>query len=146
MDVINNIGTEVSRVEVEDALKSMSPLKALGPDGLNPLFFQSQWNQVSVNVVNFVQRVFQFPSLIREVNQTFLVLIPKGPQPEDIRDFRPISLCNVIYKLVTKTIVNRIKTYMPTIISPNQCSFVPSHHGSDNIVVGQEIIHTMKTM
>ena len=99
-----------------------------------------------MNVVNFIQRVFQFPSLIREVNQTFLVLIPKGPQPEDIRDFRPISLCNVIYKLVTKIIVNRIKTHMPTIISPNQCSFVPGRHSSDNIIVAQEVIHSMKTM
>ena len=69
VDMINNIGRGVSGVEVEDALKSMGPLKAPGPDRLNPLFFQSQWNQVSVNVVNFVQRVFQFPSLIREVKR-----------------------------------------------------------------------------
>ena len=102
----------------------MGPLKAPGPDDLNPLFFQAQWKQVSGNVIDFVRKVFENPCLIREVNQTFLVLIPKVPHPEIMGDFRPISLCNVIYKLITKIIVNRIKPFMFTIISPNQCSFV----------------------
>ena len=74
------------------------------------------------------------------------MLIPKVPNPEFIRDFRPISLCNVIYKLITKSIVNRIKPVMSTIISPNQCSFVPGRLSSNNIIVAQEVIHTMKTM
>ena len=90
--------------------------------------------------------MFENPCLIREVNQTFLMLIPKVPNPEFMRDFRPISLCNVIYKLITKIIVNRIKPVMSTIISPNQCSFVPGRLSSDNIIVAQEVIHTMKTM
>ena len=144
--VISNMNIDVKEVEVETALKSMGPLKAPGPDGFNPLFFQAQWKQVSGNVIDFVRKVFENPCLIREVNQTFLVLIPKVPNPEFIRDFRPISLCNVIYKLITKIIVNRIKPVMSTIISPNQCSFVPGRLSSDNIIVAQEVIHTMKTM
>ena len=85
--------------------------------------------------------MFENPCLIREVNQTFLVLIPKVPHPEIMRDFRPISLCNVIYKLITKIIVNWIKPVMSTIISLNQCSFVPGRLSSDNIIVSQEVIH-----
>lgn len=80
------------------------------------------------------------------VNQTLLVLIPKGPHPEVLKDFRSISLCNVIYKLVTEIIANKIKLIIATIISPNQCSFVSGRVSSDNIIVAQEVIHSMKTM
>ena len=62
-----------------------------------------------------------------------------------LRDFRPISLCNVSFKIITKLLVNRIKPLMPTLIGPAQTSFVPGRHITDNIVLAQEVIHTMKT-
>ena len=89
-------------------------------------------------------RVFEDPTCIKEVNDTTLVLIPKVEVPEHMKQFCPIGLCNVIYKVVTKVIVNRLRPYMNNLISPNQCSFIPNRHSSDNIVIAQEIIHIMK--
>ena len=62
---------------------------------------------------------------------------------EHLKQFRPIELCNVIYKAVTKIIANRLKPYMSH-LSLNQCSFVPGRHNSDNIIIAQKVIHTTR--
>ena len=74
------------------------------------------------------------------------MLIPKKDSPKELKDLRPISLCNVIYKVITKTIANRLKATMSYIISPNQCSFVLGRHRTDNIIVALEVIHSMRSM
>ena len=78
------------------------------------------------------------------LNNTLLVLIPKVQNLEQVKHFRPISLCNVIYKTITKTLVNRLKNILPDIIAPTQCNFVPGRQISDNIVIFQEVIHSMQ--
>ena len=79
------------------------------------------------------------------MNETLLVLIPKVEQPENLREFRPISLCDVIYKIITKIIANRIKGILDEIIGPHQCSFIKGRHITNNIIVASEAIHTMKS-
>jgi len=78
------------------------------------------------------------------LNDTFLTLIPKIAHPQQVSQFRPIGLCNVIYKLVTKILVQRLKRILPELISPYQSSFVPRRQISDNIVIMQELLHTMR--
>lgn len=140
---LSAMANRVSQTEVESVLRSMRPLKAPGPDGFNALFFQNQWSKVCSSMCEFIRKIFEDPQCIREVNQTFLVLIPKIDFPKRLKDFRPISLCNVIYKLVTKIVVNRLKPILPAIISLNQGSFVPGSLASDNIIVAQDVIYSM---
>lgn len=78
------------------------------------------------------------------MTDALLVLIPKTEQPKSIRQFFPISLCNVTFKLVTKVLVNRLKMIMEHIVSPNQSSFVPHQQTTDNITVCHELIDALK--
>jgi len=82
-----------------------------------------------------------------EVNQTFIALIPKKMQPILPQDFRPISLCNVIYKVIAKSLADRLKPHLPNYIDQSQAAFIKNRHIFSNIVIAQEIIHsfTLKT-
>lgn len=73
-----------------------------------------------------------------------LVLIPKVENVEFYKQFRPISLCSVAYKLITKVLVNRLRPLLNDLVGPAQVSFIPGRQSSDNILVAQELIHTIK--
>lgn len=137
---------EISKEKVYQALFEMGPYKAPGPDGFQPVFFQKHWDIVGQDLLKFVQGVYEGKEDNAKINQTFLVLIPKIPKPEHISQFWPIGLCNTIYKLVTKSLVNKIKSALPHLISINQSSFVSGRHIIDNIIIAQEMIHTMRNL
>lgn len=133
-----------SRTEIETVVKNMGALKAPGPDGFQALFFQKNWDMVSDNVYQLASNVLEGKGMSKRLNDTHIVLIPKVENPEFANQFRSISLCNVAYKIVTKTIVNRIKPMMPHLTACTQSSFVPGRQITDNIVIVQEVIHTMR--
>lgn len=81
---------------------------------------------------------------IVDSNYTYIVLILEDRNPKTVTEYQPISLCNVIYKLITKVLANRLKLILPSIISPNQCAFVPSHLITYNIIAAYHL-HTMHT-
>jgi len=133
-----------SSQDVYSALKDMQPFKAPGPDGFHAFFFQRYWPVVQEEVCRTVLNVLHGYPMPRGLNDTFVVLIPKVPNPETVTQFRPIGLCNVIYKLITRCIVNRLKLVLPYLISPMQSSFVPGRQITDNVIIMQEILHSMK--
>ncbi|CAN1163243.1 LINE-1 retrotransposable element ORF2 protein [Linum perenne] len=139
------LGDIPSHAEIVAALKAMGGLKAPGKDGFHPIFFQSCWSKVGKDVSNFVSDCFRNPELIAKANETIIVLIPKTAKPERISQFRPISLCNVVYKTIAKCIADRLKKHMATLTDVTQTSFVPGRHISDNIVILQEVVHSMRT-
>lgn len=77
-------------------------------------------------------------------NETFVALLPQVDQPELASQFRPIGLCNVAYEIITKVIINRLKLVLPFLISNTQASFVPGRQITNNIVIMQEVLHTMR--
>ncbi|KAA3471264.1 Retrovirus-related Pol polyprotein LINE-1 [Gossypium australe] len=91
-----------------------------------------------------VRRVFRNGNLEDFFNQTLFVLIPKVATLELITLFRPISLCTVPYKILSKVIVNRLKLVMPILVAKNQTCFVGGRHLMDNIVIAQEVIRLMR--
>lgn len=137
---------EVSKEEVHQALFEMGPYKAPRLDGFQPVFFQKHWDIVGQDLLKFVQGVYDGKEDIAKVNKIFLFLIPKTPKPELISQFRPIGLYNTMYKVITKSLVNKIKSVLPHLISINQSSFVPGRHIINNIIVAQEMIHTMRNL
>ncbi|GJU29253.1 trichome birefringence-like protein 3 [Tanacetum coccineum] len=82
-----------------------------------------------------------FRTLLKEINHTFLALIPKVPTPLKVADFRPISCCNVIYKCISKILTNHIIKGVKVVVSDNQSAFVPGRRISDNILITQELMH-----
>lgn len=130
--------------EVVRAVRSMGKFKAPGPDGFQPVFYQHCWEVVGESVLRFVLEFFQTGILPQDTNDAIVVLIRKVAKQEKITQFRPISLCNVLFKIITKTMVGRLKSVMTKLIGPAQSSFIPGRLSTDNIVVVQEEVHSMR--
>ena len=127
--------------EVWRALKQMHPTKSPGPDGMSPIFYQRYWDIVGPHVVNYVLNTLRTGIMPNGLNDTYICLIPKGNCPQMITEFRPISLCNVIYKLVSKVLANRLKRVLPEVICDAQSVFVPGRQITDNVLVAFEVMH-----
>nr|GEV06485.1 hypothetical protein [Tanacetum cinerariifolium] len=93
-------------------------------------------NEVCVAVFDF----FNNGRLLKEVNATIIALVPKSISPQKVSDFRPISCCNVLYKIITKIIANRIKGSLGVLVDESQNAFIPSRQISDNVLLTQELM------
>ncbi|KAK3204570.1 hypothetical protein Dsin_018616 [Dipteronia sinensis] len=135
------MGREViTNEEICDVCFSLHPNKAPGPYGFNAHFFKITWNIVGEDVISALQEFFRSGLLLKELNATILALVPKVPNPSKIKDFRPISFCNTLYKIIAKIIANRIKPCLTDIISSSQLAFVAGRSIGDNILLVQELM------
>lgn len=80
---------------------------------------------------------------IKDINKTLICLIPKVKTADKMRDFRPISLCNTVYKVAAKVLANRLKNVMSDLVAPNQGAFVPQRLITYNIIVVFETLHSL---
>ena len=133
-----------TELEVFQALTSLGSTKAPGPDGFTALFYKKYWYLVKVEVLNCIWNFFNNNSLLRNLNHTFLALIPKSSGSHATNQFRPISLCNIVYKIISKILANRLKPLLTKFISPLQSAFVPNRNIQDNTILAQELLHTFK--
>jgi hypothetical protein len=140
------LSREIHETEVKKALFDMAPWKAPGPDGFPAGFYHNGWRHMANSLCEFAKEVWKKPIEVAEVNCTDICLIPKVNKPEFVTQFRPISLCNVTYKMITKIIVNRLKTIVAKVVSPFQTGFVSGRNITENIVIAQEMLHTMVKM
>ncbi|KAL8125037.1 hypothetical protein AgCh_012638 [Apium graveolens] len=134
----------ISDDEVKNAVFSMHAEKAPGYDGLNPCFYQAYWSVVGKDVVDFCQKFHTTGELLPEVNRTLVCLIPKVKQPQQMTELRPISLCNVLFRILSKVLANRLKICLPTLISPNQSAFIEGRLLTDNALIAFEVNHYIK--
>jgi len=119
----------------------MYPLKAPGLDGMPPLFFQHFWPLIGNVVTKIVLDFLNFGILPLNFNETHIVLAPKIKEPKRVTNYRLISLCNVVYKLASKAIANRLKKILPSIINDTQSAFVHGRLITDNVLVTFETMH-----
>lgn len=139
----DQVSREIYIQEVKDGLWSLKPFKAPGPDGLHIGFFQAYWNIVGSSVFEEVKEIFRSGTMPNHLNETLITLIPKFPGVDNLGSFRPISSCNTIYKVVTKMIVKRLRPYLLNLTFPLQTAFVSGRMEVDNMIIAQELIHTM---
>ncbi|KAK3219978.1 hypothetical protein Dsin_013948 [Dipteronia sinensis] len=125
-----------SKEEVWVALTSCDGNKALGPDG-----FKENWSVICDDFMLFMEDFHRDGSIVKELNKTFIALIPKCVKPMTMKDFRPISLVGSFYKILAKVLANRMRKVINSVIGETQMAFVKSHQILDSFVVAEEIIH-----
>lgn len=133
-----------SVLEVKEAIYQMHPLKAPSPDGLPALFYQKYSHVDGSDISIMVLEILNNVKDLSAINNTFITLVPKGKNPKTPRDFRPISLCNVIMKIITKTIANRTKKILPRVIDEEQSVFVHGRLIIDNALIAMKCFHWIK--
>jgi hypothetical protein len=104
--------------EIRQILRSMKKNTFPGPDGFNVAFYISAWEWIGDDVTTVVQNFYTTGTLPPHLNDTHIALIPKKLVCHLPSDFRPISLCNVIYKIISKSLANRLKPHLPDYIHP----------------------------
>ncbi|KAK2650963.1 hypothetical protein Ddye_018452 [Dipteronia dyeriana] len=132
-------GEEIYRVVFE-----MCPSKAPGEDGFPASFYQRYWDTIGLSVVAACLDVLNGRAPVFEMNKTVITLIPKVQIPESMVEFRSISLCNVLYKIIVKVLTNKLRSVLGEIISENQCAYIPGRLINDNTIVGFECLHMIK--
>ena len=140
----NALDQPMEDAEILQAIHQLGPLKAPGPDGIPAAFYQKFWPIVQQDVLHMVKAFFHSGFLLKSLNHTFITLIPIVPTPERVTQFRPISLCNVSYKIISKILVNRLKPLMDGLITPFQNAFVQGRQITDNIILAHEIFEYLK--
>jgi hypothetical protein len=130
--------------EVERALFAMGANKAPRPDGFTAGFYQLHWDLLGANVTDGVLEFLNGGILPENLNRTTLVLIPKTRNPQEMKEFRLISLCNVLYKICSKVLALQLREFLDEIIAEEQSAFVPGRLITDNILVAYECIHYLK--
>lgn len=137
---------EVSKEEVESVIKSMAKDKSPGPDGRTIELFQHFFEQIGTELTEVVEESRRKGEVYSPFNTTFIALIPKKENPDSFEDFRPISLCNCIYKIIAKLIAVRIKPILSRCITNEQFGFLDGRQIHEAIGVAQETIHSVKKM
>lgn len=127
----------VTLEEVKAAVFQMGASKAPGPDGFHRHFHHHHRELVQQDLWSMVRNFFVTGTFDPALNRTLISLIPKVSNPESISQYRPISLCNFNYKIISKIMANRLKPRLPEIITPEQCAFIGGRQIQDNIFVVQ---------
>lgn len=129
-----------TKEQVKEALYDIGEGKSPGPDGYTSCFFKKAWNIIGDNLCGAVLEFFEMGKLLRQVNHSIIALILKVNSASKVADFRPISCCNVVYKIIAKLIATRVAMVLPYIIDKAQSAFVKDRSMVENIHLAQEIM------
>ena len=130
--------------EVKIALFQMHPSKAPGLDGMSRFFFQKFWHIIGPDVTAAILSVLNSSHMLKKMNYTHIFLIPKKNDPKHMADYGPISLGNVVSRIISKVIANCLKLILPNVISNVQSAFVPNRLITNNTSIAYELLHKMR--
>ncbi|KAJ6776826.1 REVERSE TRANSCRIPTASES [Salix koriyanagi] len=140
----NNFLTNLpDRNEVRTVVFECDANSVAGPDGFSGFFYQHCWDIIGEDLVEAVIDFFNGGAIPKGASSTTIVLIPKVPHLKTWSDFRPISLCTMFNKIITKILTNRLSRILPKIILPFQSGFIPGRRIEDNILLAQEMVQSI---
>ncbi|KAL1202796.1 hypothetical protein V5N11_003633 [Cardamine amara subsp. amara] len=142
-DMNSQLTREVTTKEIRKAAMNINGDKAPGPDGMTGHFYHQFWSTIGEAIISEVREFFNTGVMPSQLNHTNICLLPKIDKPEKMCDYRPISLCNASYKIISKILTSRLKPVLPEIISPEQTEFVPGRQITDNVLVAHELLHSL---
>ncbi|KAL4296489.1 hypothetical protein GQ457_12G013640 [Hibiscus cannabinus] len=131
--------------EILFGFQGIDPGKAPGIDGLSGSFFHQHWDLIGPNILRLCHGLLSRQIDMSLVNKTVITLIPKVKDPVHMTQLRPISLCMVVYKIVSKVLVNRMKPFLSACIDDTQAVFLKGRLISDNILIAHELIHYLNS-
>ncbi|KAI0497161.1 hypothetical protein KFK09_020383 [Dendrobium nobile] len=135
---------DISDEEVWAAVHSMGNNRAPGRDGISTSFLKFYWPIIKEDVLLAIRDFFETNTMSEKWRETLIILIPKVGNADSPAKFRPISLCQSIYKVIAKILVSRMKPVLADIIGEEQGAFVPGRSISNHGLLAQEIISTFQ--
>ncbi|XP_028804845.1 uncharacterized protein LOC114759766 [Neltuma alba] len=137
---VQKLMAQISKKEVREAVFHLPKESAPGSDRFHASFYQKHWDIVGEDIFQMVLHFWNSEFLLKSLNKTFIALISKTDKPQSFKDFHPISLCNVSYKIISKVLSNKLKGVLDNIIAPNQCAFLKGCLISNNIILAMDLI------
>ena len=105
--------------EIKEVTFQLGSWKAPSPDGIPAMLFQKCWDTMGQTVIQATLSFLKIGNILKELNNTFITLVPKSLNPKEVSEYRPISLCNVTYKIAAKVLANRVKLIIDDLITPH---------------------------
>ncbi|KAH1063594.1 hypothetical protein J1N35_028581 [Gossypium stocksii] len=130
-----------SMEEIKEAIRSCNENKALGLDCFNLCFFRKCWEVVHEDLFEMMAKIFNSGKLEKSINSSFIALIPKNDNPQDISKFRPTILVSSLYKIVAKVLSKRLRDVIGEVVSDTQCALIRGRQIFDRILIANELIH-----
>lgn len=138
---LSNLQAPFTEPEIERAVMQLANHKASGPDGLPNEFIKNYWQEIKSEICRILDDFYENRLDLNLFNEAKIVLIPKIESPKNTSDFKPISVLNLIPKLISKILSNRLRLVLPELISANQTAFVHGRQISENFVTTRELLH-----
>ena len=112
-----------------------------GPEGFTKEFFIAAWPIIGRDFVVAVQSFFIFGFMPSGVNATIISLIPKTTPAQTMKDYRPIACCNLMYKVISKILANRLHIIFPAAVEANQCACISERMLLENVLLASELVN-----
>ncbi|XP_057958536.1 uncharacterized protein LOC131151298 [Malania oleifera] len=131
---------DIEDEDIKEALFSIVEDKSPGPDGFTSCFFKKAWGAIGKDFTHAVKEFFVKGRMLKQINHAINTLIAISNHASTVQDFRPISCCNVIYKVISKIMVSRIRPCLDYLVNPAQSAFIGQRSMIDNVYLVQELV------